>query len=167
MKNALNLRIRPSYSDDSFGYTLSLPSQFLALSAHGPECHIEHNVWKTPYVLCYLYWCDFFYMIYSTGQTNVCTDFEINRFRIDAVRTYRYATIVCFIWRHVTQKHFWYFDKEHFETKQKSLRLPVKSYGSNSGFRVFGDLDLDLWPMFYCLSHALRMMYWNIHAKFH
>ena len=37
-----------------------------------------------------------------------------------------------------------YFDKEHFETNQKSLRLPVKSYGSNSGFRVFGDLDLDL-----------------------
>ena len=25
----------------------------------------------------------------------------------------------------------------------------LKSYGSNSGFRVFGDLDLDLWPMFY------------------
>ena len=24
-----------------------------------------------------------------------------------------------------------------------------KSYGSNSGFRVFSDLDLDLWPMFY------------------
>ena len=39
-----------------------------------------------------------------------------------------------------------YFDKEHFETNQKSLRLLVgsKSYGSNSGFRVFGDLDLDL-----------------------
>ena len=29
-----------SYSDDSFCETLSLPSQFLALSAHGPECHI-------------------------------------------------------------------------------------------------------------------------------
>ena len=42
LKNALSLRIRPSYSDDSFGYTLSLPSQFLALSAHGPEYHIEH-----------------------------------------------------------------------------------------------------------------------------
>ena len=37
----------------------------------------------------------FFYMIYSTGQINVCTDFEINRFRIDEVR--KYATIVCFI----------------------------------------------------------------------
>ena len=37
-------------------------------------------------------------MIYSTGQINVCTDFEINRFRIDEVR--KYAKIVCFIWRH-------------------------------------------------------------------
>ena len=34
-----------------------------------------------------------------------------------------------------------YFDKEHFETNQKS---PVQNYGSNSGFRVFGHLDLDL-----------------------
>ena len=42
LKNALSLRICLSYIDDSFSYTLSLPSQFLALSAHGPECHIEH-----------------------------------------------------------------------------------------------------------------------------
>ena len=26
-----------------------------------------------------------FYMIYSTGKINVCTDFEINRFRIDVM----------------------------------------------------------------------------------
>ena len=31
-----------------------------------------------------------FYIIYSTGQINVCTDFEINRFRIDEVRKYVY-----------------------------------------------------------------------------
>ena len=29
-----------------------------------------------------------------------------------------------------------------------------KSYGSNSGFRVFSDLDLDLWPMFYFFCHT-------------
>ena len=32
-----------------------------------------------------------------------------------------------------------YFDKEHFET---NYDFRFKSYGSNSGFRVFGDLDL-------------------------
>ena len=36
-----------------------------------------------------------FYIVYSIGQVNVCTDFEINRFRIDEVR--KYATIVYFI----------------------------------------------------------------------
>ena len=49
-----------------------------------------------------------FYMIYCTGKINVCTDFEINRFRIDCDTSDRY------------------FDKEHFETNQKSLRLPVQ-----------------------------------------
>ena len=30
-----------------------------------------------------------------------------------------------------------------------------KSYGSNSDFRIFGDLDLDLWPMLYfCHMHC-------------
>ena len=43
----------------------------------------------------------------------------------------------CFIWRHVTHKRYVmrhgdcdtydrYFDKEHFETNLKSLRLPVQ-----------------------------------------
>ena len=105
------------------------------------------------------------YMLYSIGPINVCADFEINWYKIYEVRKYAKS---CFIWRHVTQKGYIvrHGDREHFETNQKSLRHPVKNYGSNSGFRVFGDLDLDLWPMFYCLSHVLRMMYWNIHAKF-
>ena len=44
---------------------------------------------------------------------------------------------IWFIWRHVTQKRYVmrhgdydtsdrYFDKEHFETNQKSLQLPVQ-----------------------------------------
>ena len=51
----------------------------------------------------------------------------------------------------------------------KTVRLydfRFQNYGSNSGFNVFGDLDLDLWPMFY-FSHALGMVYWNLHAQFH
>ena len=158
--------IRPSYSDDSFGYTLPLPSQFIALSAHGPECHIEHNVLKN--VLCFIMWYLVameirvmlfllvrFYMTYSTGQINVCADFEINRFRIDEVR--RYAKIVCFIWRHVTPKRY-VVRHGDCDTGQVNVctdfEIRFKSYGSNSGFRVFGDLDLDLWHMFYFFCHT-------------
>ena len=35
-----------------------------------------------------------------------------------------------------------YFDQEYFETNQKSPRLPVQSYGSNSGLHDCCDLDL-------------------------
>ena len=47
------------------------------------------------------------------------------------------SRFIWFIWRHVTQKHYVmrhgdsdtsdrYFDKEHFETNQKYLRLPFQ-----------------------------------------
>ena len=112
-----------------------------------------------------------FYLIYSTGQINVCTDFEINRFRIDEVR--KYAKIVCFIWRHMTQKryvvrHGDYDTVRYFLKPTRSLYdFRFKSYGSNSGFRVF--LELDLWPMFYFFVTRIvhDVGYWNIHAKFH
>ena len=58
------------------------------------------------------------------------------------------SRFIWFIWLHVTQKRY------------------VMRHG-DCDTSCFGDLDLDLWPIFYCLSHALRMMYWNIHAKFH
>ena len=75
-------------------------------------------------------------MLYSIGPINVCTDFEINRYKIDEVRKYAKKNMQ-FIWHHVTQKRYVmrhgdfdtsdrYFDKEHFETNQKSLRLPVQ-----------------------------------------
>ena len=77
------------------------------------------------------------YILYSIGPINVCTDFEINRYKIDEVRKYANIAFYLFIWRHVTQKRYVmrdghydtsdrYFDKEHFETNQKSLRLPVQ-----------------------------------------
>ena len=47
---------------------------------------------NTCYVICI---GAIFYIIYSTGQINVYTDFEINRFRIDEVR--KHATIVYFM----------------------------------------------------------------------
>ena len=78
-----------------------------------------------------------FYMLYSIGPINVCTDFEINRYKIDEVR--KYAKIAFYLiyltscdaktlrhasWGLDTSDR--YFDKEHFETNQKSLRLPVQ-----------------------------------------
>ena len=48
--------------------------------------------WK--YVLRYFYWCNF-YMLYSIGPINVCTDFEINRYKIDEVR--KYANIAFYL----------------------------------------------------------------------
>ena len=83
-------------------------------------------------------------MIHIICPINVCTDFEINRYKIDEVR--KYAKIVFYLTSHdaKTLRHVsWelrhsdrYFDQEHFETNQKSLRLPVQ--------KCFGDLDLDL-----------------------
>ena len=76
----------------------------------------------------------FFYMLYSIGPINVCTDFEINPYKIDEVR--KYAKIVFYLtprdaktlrhasWDYDTSDR--YFDTEHFETNQKSLRLPVQ-----------------------------------------
>ena len=101
----------------------------------------------------------FFYMIYSIGQINVCTEF---RFRIDEVR--KYAKIVCFIWRQVTQKRYvvrhgtttlliGILTRNIFKPTRSLYDFRFKSYGSNSGFRVFGDLDLDLCSIF-CLTHC-------------
>ena len=53
----------------------------------------------------------------------------------------------------------------HYATNQKSLRHSVQKLWLKKGFAWFGDLDL--LPMFYFLSHALGMKYWNLHAKFH
>ena len=68
----------------------------------GHKCLISEfltfKMWSGNVVFgCYVffYGCDFLYDIYSTSKIYVCTDFEINRFRIDEVR--KYATIVCFI----------------------------------------------------------------------
>ena len=62
----------------------------------------------------------------------MCTNFEINRHKIDEVR--KYVKIVFYLTsRDAKTLHHGdsdtsdrYFDKEHFETNQKSLRLPVQ-----------------------------------------
>ena len=71
-------------------------------------------------------------MLYSIGPINVCTDFEINRYKIDEVR--KYAKIAFYLiyltscdaktLRHAS----WDYDTSdrYFETNQKSLRFPVQ-----------------------------------------
>ena len=112
-----------------------------------------------------------FWLVHSIGAINVCTNFEINRYKIDELR--KHAKCVCFIWRHVTQNSLsWrldsadtYLDQEHLETKQKFLRLPVlvQKLWLKQWFSWFWWP----WPLFYFLPHALGMKYWNLQAKFH
>ena len=75
------------------------------------------------------------YMLYSIGPINVCTDFEINRYKIDEVRKYANITFYLIYLTSRDAKTLRhgdcdtsdrYFDKEHFEINQKSLRLPVQ-----------------------------------------
>ena len=142
------------------------------------------NVKVLKRALCFIMWYVFametyitlflsihFCKVHSIGPINVCTNFEINRYKIDEFG--KHAKIVCFIWRHVTQKryvvrYFWsVFSSGTFATYQKSLRLPVQKLWLKQWFNVFDDLDLEFWPMLYWLSHKVDMKYWNLHSKIH
>ena len=91
----------------------------------------------------------------------------------------KYAKIIGFISRHMTQKRYVirhsgkdipdrYFHHQHFAINQNSLRLPVQKFWPKCVFvNVFGDLDLDRWPIFNFLSHKVCMKYWSLLAKFH
>ena len=93
------------------------------------------------------------YMLYNTGQINVCTDFEINRFRIDEVRNMQQLYVLFDVtWRNNGTSYVMGTTTLLIGILTRNILKPtrsLKSYGSNSGFRVFGDIDLDLWPMFY------------------
>ena len=83
-------------------------------------------------------------MIHSIGPINMCTDFERNRCK-NRMFYLTSRDAIQYVERHGgSNSSDMYFDQKHFNTNQKSLRLPVQSYGSNSDFHVFGDLDLDL-----------------------
>ena len=100
---------------------------------------------------CYVIFIDaIFYMLYSIGPINVCTDFEINPYKIDEVR--KYAKIVFYLTprdaktlRHASWTLLIGILTRNILKLTRSLYdFRFNSYGSNSGFRVFGDLDLDL-----------------------
>ena len=84
---------------------------------------------------CYVIFINaIFYILYNIDPINIYTDFEINPYKIDEVR--KYAKIVFYLtprdakmlrhasWGLDTSDR--YFDTEHFETNQKSLRIPVQ-----------------------------------------
>ena len=92
-----------------------------------------------------------FFMLYSIGPINVCTDFEINPYKIDEVR--KYAKIVFYLTpRDAKTLHHasWglptlligILTRNIVKLTRSLYDFWFKSYGSNSGFRVFGDLDL-------------------------
>ena len=77
---------------------------------------------------CYIIFIGaFFYMIYSTGQINVCTDFEINRFMGTT------TLLIGILTRNILKPTRSLYD------------FRFKSYGSNSGFRVLVTLTFDLY----------------------
>ena len=81
-------------------------------------------------------------MLYSIGPMNVCTDFEINRYKIEEVR--KYAKIVFYL-IYLTSRDAKTLRHASWGLRHFSLYdFRFKSYGSNSGFRVIGDLNLDL-----------------------
>ena len=91
---------------------------------------------------CYVIFIDaIFYKLYSIGPINVCTDFEINPYKIDEVR--KYAKIVFYLTPR-DAKTLGILTRNILKLTRSLYDFRFKSYGSNSGFRVFGDLDLDL-----------------------
>ena len=90
-------------------------------------------------------------MIHSICPINVCTDFEINRYKIVEFR--KHEKIVCYLTSRdakTVRRTSWglwdtsdrYFDQEHLKPIRSLYDFQLKSYGSNIGFQGFCDLDL-------------------------
>ena len=107
-----------------------------------------------------------FYNVHSIDPVNLCTNFEIDRNKIDKFR--KHAKIMTHDAKTVRRTSLLdtsdsYSDQKIWKPIRNPYDFRLKSYGSNSGFCVFGDLD-------HCsifLSHTLGIKYWNHHAKFH
>ena len=92
-----------------------------------------------------------FVMLYIIGPINVCTDFEINRYKIDEVTKYAKIAFYLTSCDAKTLRHAsWGLRILLIDILTRNILKPTrslydfrfKSYGSNSGSRVFGDLDL-------------------------
>ena len=108
--------------------------------------------------------------IHTIGLISVCANFEINWYTVMNLENMQNRVLFDVTWHKNGTSYImetWYFDQEQFETNQKSIRLPVQKLWLKLGVSWFWDIDLDIWPMFYFVSHALGMKYWHLHAKFH
>ena len=145
-----------------------IPSQFLALSAHGPECHIEHNVLKN--ALCFIMWYLVamairvmllllvrFFIWYIVQVKSMCVPIlrSIGSELTKLENMQKCYVLFDIMWRKngtsyvmaTTTLLIGILTRNILKPTKSIYDFRFKSYGSNSGFRVFGDLDL--WPMFY------------------
>ena len=106
-----------------------------------------------------------FCKVHGIGAINVCTNFEINRYKIDEFRKHAKIVVLFDVTGHKNDTSYImglaspyrYFAQEHFETNHTSLSLRFKRYGSNCGFHDFGDLDI--LPMFYfCVTRTRHVV---------
>ena len=100
------------------------------------------------------------YMLYSIGQSMCVPILRSIGTKLTKLENMQISRFIWFIWRHVTQKRYVmrhgdcdtsdrYFDKEHFETNQKSLRLPVQKLWLKWWFSCFR------WPWPWPLTYVL------------
>ena len=75
------------------------------------------------------------YMLYSIGPINVCTDFEINRYKIDEVR--KYAKIV-FYFIYLTSR-----DAKTYLTASGFFKIPGPQW-AQSGLHI---MQTYIWPI--------------------
>ena len=88
-----------------------------------------------------------FCMIHIICPINVCTHFEINRYKIDQVR--KYAKIVFYLTSHADLTLLiGILIRNILKSTLNLYDFRFKCYCSNSGFRVYGDLDLDMCSIF-------------------
>ena len=93
----------------------------------------------------------------GTGATNVCTNIEINRYKINQFR--KHAKIVCFIRRHVlnaktvrrTSWGLWYLFRSgtFWNQPEVSTTSESKVLAQTVFFHDCGDLDFDLCSIFF------------------
>ena len=92
-----------------------------------------------------------FFIWYIVQVKSMCTDFEINRFRIDVM--WRKNATSCVMGTATLLIDI--LTRNILKPTRSLYDFRFRSYGSNSGFRVFGDLDLDLdICSFFCHTHC-------------